>query len=82
MLTAKNPTGVGWFRKNPYRAGAMQRMEHLPAESRLSMGLGGRDHVSKHYSLSAVVDEWEAIYRSLLEKQYDRAPCERSVARA
>jgi hypothetical protein len=46
------------------------------------MGDAGRVYVAKHYSLSAIVDEWESIYRSLLEKQYNRAPCERSVARA
>ncbi len=63
-------------------AEAMLSMERLPDESRRTMGAAGRAHVSKHYGLSAVVDEWEAIYRSLLEKQYDRAQCQRSVARA
>jgi len=54
----------------------------LPEEARRAMGAAGRVHVSKHYSLSAVVDEWESIYRSLLEKQYNCAPCNRPVARA
>jgi glycosyltransferase involved in cell wall biosynthesis len=63
-------------------AEAMLAMERLPRESRVTMGAAGRAHVSRHYSLSAVVDEWEAIYRSLLEKQYDRRPWEQPVARA
>ena len=63
-------------------AEAMLAMERLPSESRLSMGAVGRAHVSRHYSLPVVVDEWERIYRSLLEKQYDRRPWEQPVARA
>jgi glycosyltransferase involved in cell wall biosynthesis len=63
-------------------AEAMLAMERLPEEARRAMGAAGRVHVSKHYSLSAVVDEWESIYRSLLEKQYNCAPCNRPVARA
>lgn len=63
-------------------AGAMQRMEHLPSESRLSMGLAGRDHVAKHYSLSAVVDQWEEIYRSLLARKCAHIPYAQSASRA
>jgi glycosyltransferase involved in cell wall biosynthesis len=63
-------------------AGAMQRMEHLPAESRLSMGLAGRDHVAKHYSLSSVVDQWETIYRSLLQRKYAHIPHAQAASRA
>ena len=63
-------------------AETMLKMERLSEDSRRAMGVAGRAHVSKHYSLSAVVDEWEAIYRSLLEKHYDRRPWEQHVARA
>jgi glycosyltransferase involved in cell wall biosynthesis len=63
-------------------ADAMQRMEHLPAESRLSMGLAGRDHVAKHYSLSAVVDQWEEIYHSLLQRKGAHIPYAQSTSRA
>jgi glycosyltransferase involved in cell wall biosynthesis len=63
-------------------AGAMQRIEHLPAESRLSMGLAGRDHVTKHYSLSSVVDQWETIYRSLLQRKCAHIPHAQSASRA
>jgi glycosyltransferase involved in cell wall biosynthesis len=63
-------------------ADAMLAIERLPHESRLAMGAAGRAHVTKHFSLAAVVDEWEAIYRSLLEKRYDRKPWEQHVARA
>ncbi len=73
LVPGRNPTAL---------AEAMMAMERLPNESRRAMGSAGRTHVSKHYSLSAVVDKWEAIYRSLLEKQYNRGACERFVARA
>jgi glycosyltransferase involved in cell wall biosynthesis len=63
-------------------AEAMLAMERLPRESRVTMGAAGRAHVTRHYSLAAVVDEWETIYRSLQEKQYDRRPWEQPVARA
>jgi glycosyltransferase involved in cell wall biosynthesis len=63
-------------------ANAMTAMEQLSDESRRGLGVAGRAHVSRRYSLSAVVDEWEAIYRSLLEKQYDRRFWERPVASA
>ena len=63
-------------------ANAMQRMEHLPAESRLSMGLAGRDHVAKHYSLSAVVDQWEEIYHSLLQRKCAHIPYAQFASRA
>jgi glycosyltransferase involved in cell wall biosynthesis len=78
--------GVGGFlvpgKDSTALAEAMLTMERLSDGSRRAMGDAGRAYVSKHYGLSAVVDEWEAVYRSLLEKQYDRAPGERSVARA
>jgi glycosyltransferase involved in cell wall biosynthesis len=60
LATAKNSEAL---------ADAMQRMEQLPSESRLTMGAAGRDHVTKHYSLSAVVDQWEEIYHSLLQRK-------------
>jgi glycosyltransferase involved in cell wall biosynthesis len=63
-------------------ADAMQRMEHLPAESRFSMGLAGRDHVAKHYSLSAVVDQWEEIYHSLLQRKCAHIPYAQFASRA
>ena len=63
-------------------ADAMQRMEHLPAEPRLSMGLAGRDHVAKHYSLSAVVDQWEEIYHSLLQRKCAHIPYAQFASRA
>jgi glycosyltransferase involved in cell wall biosynthesis len=63
-------------------ADAMQRMEQLPVQSRLSMGLAGRDHVAKHYSLSAVVDQWEEIYLSLLQRKSADVPYAHSPSRA
>jgi glycosyltransferase involved in cell wall biosynthesis len=63
-------------------ADAMQRMENMPAELRLSMGNSGRDHVAKHFSLSAVVDQWEEIYHSLLQRKSVQAPYVESTSRA
>jgi glycosyltransferase involved in cell wall biosynthesis len=56
-------------------AEAMQRMERLPAESRLSMGLAGQSHVARDYSLSSVIDQWETIYESLLRQKCGRVAC-------
>jgi glycosyltransferase involved in cell wall biosynthesis len=63
-------------------AAAMQRMELLPVESRVSMGAAGRDHVSQHYGLSAVVDQWEDIYHSLSQRKHAQSPYAQSVSRA
>ena len=48
-------------------ARAMLAMEQLPVESLHAMGVAGRNHVTKHYRLSVVVDQWEMTYQSLLE---------------
>jgi glycosyltransferase involved in cell wall biosynthesis len=53
---------------------AMRHMEELSPDSRRSQGLAGREHVSKHYSLSSVVDQWEQIYGSLLQGKYQSLP--------
>lgn len=47
-------------------ARAMQRMQMDPA--RPTMGSVARDFVEKHFSLSAVLDQWESIYRAFMEK--------------
>jgi len=59
LVPAKNPRAL---------AEAMLRIEERSVDSRLSMGLAGRQHVRQHYSLSAVVDQWEQIYESLLQR--------------
>jgi glycosyltransferase involved in cell wall biosynthesis len=78
--------GMNGFLASAKHAGAlaeaMQRMEQLPVESRLSMGLAGRDHVTKNYSLSAVVDQWEEIYHALLQRKCARNPYAQSASRA
>lgn len=63
-------------------ADAMLRMKHLSYESRSTMGLAGRDHVSKHFSISAVVDEWEAVYHSLLQRKFGKELYAQQVSRA
>lgn len=47
-------------------ARAMQRMQMDPA--RPTMGSVARDFVEKHFSLSAVLDQWESIYGAFMEK--------------
>ena len=59
LAPAKNPGAL---------AEAMLRIEGRSVDSRRSMGLAGREHVRRHYSLSAVVDQWEQIYESLLQR--------------
>ena len=73
LVSAKNSNAL---------ADAMRRMELLSTESRLAMGLVGRDHVAKHYSLSAVVDQWEELYLSLLQRKCADIPYAQSTSRA
>lgn len=47
-------------------AEAMRRLMGLPLKDRLKMGLEGREWVVSRYSLDVILDQWEAIYRSLL----------------
>jgi glycosyltransferase involved in cell wall biosynthesis len=61
LVPAKSPEAL---------AEAMLRIEQLSTESRRSLGLAGREHVAKHYSLPSVVDQWEQIYESLLRREY------------
>lgn len=63
-------------------AEAMRRMENVPPESRRTMGAAGRDHVAKHYGLSAVVDQWEEIYQSLLLRKCEHIRYAQPVSRA
>jgi hypothetical protein len=52
------------------------------ATSVIASGLAGRDHVAKHYSLSAVVDQWEEIYHSLLQRKSVHIPYAQFASRA
>ncbi len=61
-------------------ADAMLRMEELSPESRRSQGLAGRDYVSKHYSLSSVVDQWEQIYGWLLQRNSESSALATSLS--
>lgn len=45
---------------------AMTRLMRMRPENRQSMGLDARQRVAEHYSLGAVLDEWENLYRDLL----------------
>ena len=62
-------------------ATAMKRIEHLSAEERLAMGNAGRAHVAQHYGLPAVVDQWEEIYQSLLQRKCASHSNAQSLAR-
>jgi glycosyltransferase involved in cell wall biosynthesis len=46
---------------------AMTRMMQTPPEQRRTMGERARQLVIERFSLEAVLDRWEALYRSLLE---------------
>lgn len=48
-------------------ARAMLRLMDLSLEERLRMGERGRRHIEENYSLERVVDQWEALYKELLE---------------
>jgi hypothetical protein len=52
------------------------------ATSVIASGLAGRDHVAKHCSLSAVVDQWEEIYHSLLQRKSVHIPYAQFASRA
>ena len=46
----------------------LEKMEQTPPLERAAMGQAGRDLVVAHYSMSSVLDEWESIYRALINK--------------
>jgi glycosyltransferase involved in cell wall biosynthesis len=46
---------------------ALRRMERQSSLARAAMGSSGREFVTKNFSLSSVLDEWESIYRSLMK---------------
>lgn len=50
-------------------AKAMMRMMSLSSEARCAMGQAGRAHVEAHFALERVVDQWETLYRELLQRK-------------
>ncbi len=46
---------------------AMSRLAGMPALERARMARAAREHVVRHYQFDAVMDQWEALYRDLLE---------------
>jgi len=50
-------------------AAAMVKMMSLPEAERRAMGRAGRAHIEANYSLERVVDQWEALYRQLLQRK-------------
>ncbi len=49
-------------------AEAMTQVMTMPLDHRLKMGENGREFVEKHFSLRAIVDQWESLYCQLLEE--------------
>jgi glycosyltransferase involved in cell wall biosynthesis len=49
-------------------AQAMLRLMGLPPEEHRRMGAVARQHIEANYSLDHVVDQWEALYTELLER--------------
>jgi glycosyltransferase involved in cell wall biosynthesis len=43
-------------------AGAMGRMMALPLDERQAMGIRGKEHIERNYSLATVVDAWESLF--------------------
>ena len=50
-------------------ATAMGKMMALPKAERRAMGKAGRAHIQANYSLERVVDQWEELYRQLLQRK-------------
>ncbi len=48
---------------------AMEKMMALSDEERFEMGKAGRAHIEANYSLERVVDQWEELYKELLQKK-------------
>ena len=48
---------------------AMEKMMALSHEERCEMGKAGRAHIEANYSLDRVVDQWENLYKELLQKK-------------
>ncbi len=48
---------------------AMEKMMALSHEERREKGKAGRTHIEANYSLERVVDQWEELYKELLEKK-------------
>jgi len=48
---------------------AMVKMMALPEADRWAMGRAGRAHIEANYSLERVVDQWEELYRQLLQRK-------------
>lgn len=65
--------GVSGFLVPPKDPGslaeAMKRLQNLPKEVRLRMGMEGRKWVEENYGLEAALDRWEALYQGLLGKK-------------
>lgn len=50
-------------------AAAMMKMMALSEVERRAMGRAGRAHIEANYSLERVVDQWEELYRQLLQRK-------------
>ena len=48
---------------------AMNRMMQTPLEERCAMGGKARQQIVERYSLDAVLDQWESLYRGLLNRR-------------
>lgn len=67
-IVIEGKTGLLVPPRNPDAlASAMSRLTAFPVGEREQMGLRARHHVLSQYSLEAVVDRWEALYRNLLD---------------
>jgi len=47
---------------------SMAKMMQIPPEERSAMGVRARQHAIERFSLEAVLDRWEGLYRKLIER--------------
>ena len=47
---------------------AMSLVMQMPTDQRLKMGESGRHFVEQHFSLPAVVNQWQSLYAQLLHE--------------
>ncbi len=53
-------------------AAVLARMMRVPVEERQAMGQRARQHVQERFSLQTVLDQWEQLYKGLLERSAQR----------
>jgi glycosyltransferase involved in cell wall biosynthesis len=53
-------------------AQAMLALMHEPLESRQALGRAARQRIEKHFSIDARANDWEALYRGMIDETGNR----------